>query len=312
MEDIRISAVECDLTALCLQYLTFDCFDDEAELGQATLRQFILNGYLAFQDYAISMWSEHVHAVVEILKDTSPDDSDSIPKLERALSDFRCRYDAEIDGQDVCEIAERDCQVYGNEVFYEDLLYIWNHICRHQSKGVIAKDDISLVALREVVKRNRNLMESLPDAEFGSLTEFYGNNRYKCPKLRCFYFSEGFEDMSRRDKHTYRHDRPFRCEVLGCTIAELGYSSNAELERHNRYFHADRVDLSQSFKKPVEPNPSASLECHFCGKRFTRGFSLRNHIRSHTGDRPFACSECGRAFTRSNDRTRHEKTVHRR
>jgi uncharacterized Zn-finger protein len=30
-------------------------------------------------------------------------------------------------------------------------------------------------------------------------------------------------------------------------------------------------------------------------------------MRSHFGDRPYACSSCGKAFTRLNDCRRHEK-----
>jgi uncharacterized Zn-finger protein len=47
--------------------------------------------------------------------------------------------------------------------------------------------------------------------------------------------------------------------------------------------------------------------CELCGKRFTRGFHQRSHLRSHAGERPFKCRECGRAFTRDNDCKRHEK-----
>jgi hypothetical protein len=236
----------------------------------------------------------------------------ALEKIRIALEEFSLRYEDEIHHQELAETATLDCKAHETRDFYWNLLYVWSHVRRQQDKGVIARNDISLNALREVVKRNRELIEKLPPQEFRDLTTYYGKKQFKCSKLTCFYFHEGFENATTRDKHVNKHDRPFICDVPGCSISEFGFSSNTELDKHKRVFHPEMVDQTIMFKRVKEPVTSTKFQCRLCGKKFTRGFSHKNHERSHTGDKPFACSECGKAFTRKNDCVRHEKIHNRR
>lgn len=43
-----------------------------------------------------------------------------------------------------------------------------------------------------------------------------------------------------------------------------------------------------------EQATSNKHKCKFCGKRFSSDSALKIHIRSHTGERPFVCEECGK------------------
>jgi uncharacterized Zn-finger protein len=71
-------------------------------------------------------------------------------------------------------------------------------------------------------------------------------------------------------------------------------------------------DLAQSFKPASAPRAKTAWACSICGKTFTRNFHKLDHEKSHRGERPHECPECGKAFTRLNDCKRHQKLHDRR
>ncbi|CAI2182659.1 2782_t:CDS:2 [Funneliformis geosporum] len=59
-------------------------------------------------------------------------------------------------------------------------------------------------------------------------------------------------------------------------------------------------------------NTNNRYQCPYCSKRFSRPSSLRIHTYSHTGEKPFVCTEsgCGRKFSVQSNMRRHLR-VHR-
>ncbi|KAG0729204.1 Zinc finger protein 341 [Chionoecetes opilio] len=55
---------------------------------------------------------------------------------------------------------------------------------------------------------------------------------------------------------------------------------------------------------PLQPKH----KCNYCNKEFSKNFDLRQHIRSHTGEKPFQCIVCGRAFTQKSNVKKHMAT----
>ena len=39
------------------------------------------------------------------------------------------------------------------------------------------------------------------------------------------------------------------------------------------------------------------FSCSFCGKAFTQKSDIMTHERAHTGEKPFACSFCDKTFS---------------
>ncbi|CAE6487249.1 unnamed protein product [Rhizoctonia solani] len=54
---------------------------------------------------------------------------------------------------------------------------------------------------------------------------------------------------------------------------------------------------------------AAKYECPYCGKRFNRPSSLKIHVNTHTGEKPYQCAfpSCGRRFSVMSNMRRHSR-----
>lgn len=312
-QEIHEPSIECELAILCLEYLTFPCFEID-EHKDVQLRQMALDGHFAFQDYAVAKWFYHVNAMVNdserLLKEAvGPEHHASA--LSTALENFMLRYH-EVDwGVSLVEECRMRCAAFESYPLHDNLVLLISHIYAFQQKGFDLRHKVSIKSLETALERNRKLLEELPPKlkqdELDTYRKFYNEEkRFKCSKITCRYFSEGFKEAKDRKKHVNIHDRPFECEISNCLGSE-GFANPKDLEKHKRAFHPEECDLAEKFDSVTIKRAKSDHACTICGKTFTRNFHRRNHELSHRGERPHECPECGKAFTRLNDMKRHQK-----
>ncbi|KAJ0423899.1 hypothetical protein BJY00DRAFT_277634 [Aspergillus carlsbadensis] len=306
-------AAECDLTVRCLRYLTLDIFRSETE--DTELRRYAKRGDLALQDYAVPAWPLHIRTLVEQGKkildgDVMSVDSNPTSQEERITHELQ-RF-VHFYAESLPEIDQprtTDCESFESYPFYEDLVRIWEHICTAQRQDLESRNKVSLAQLSSSLTRNREVLEDLSqDPTFKDFTTLYDAYPFRCPKLTCFWFQEGFSTAELRTNHENHHNMPCRCPVESCNRATFGFRSKNEVTTHMKRYHPEDIDLSESFTNPVRAEVNKTRwECPECHGFFVRKNILEDHIRAHRGEKPFCCRECGKGFTRKSDMKRHEK-----
>ena len=63
----------------------------------------------------------------------------------------------------------------------------------------------------------------------------------------------------------------------------------------------------ESIVRDLDPE---RLRCKQCHKMFTKLSILRDHINTHTGDRPYVCDTCGKTFANKANRKAHIRQIH--
>ena len=276
----------------------------------------LLDGQFAFQDYAVAKWFYHLNAWAgsgEVFLSEAENQTQQLDDILVAMDDFMNRYDQVDWEKGLVGDCKSNCSVFERHRLYDHLVQLTSHIYTFQQKGFEARHKISIQSLETALLRNRKIQEEFPTTkpapttdEKAAYSRYYDGERpFKCTRITCRYFSEGFKDKSLRQKHVNVHDRPYQCEVLYCVGAE-GFANQRDLEKHKRAFHPDMSDLADVFIA-ANPNRATNHACSICGQTFTRNFARKNHELSHLGEKPHECAECGRAFTRRSDLKRHQK-----
>lgn len=62
-------------------------------------------------------------------------------------------------------------------------------------------------------------------------------------------------------------------------------------------------------KEETLDTSTSQYQCAICGKELLSAYTLANHMRSHTGERPYGCSVCEKFFKTKSNLNEHYRLV---
>ncbi|NXD53766.1 ZN652 protein, partial [Corvus moneduloides] len=152
---------------------------------------------------------------------------------------------------------------------------------------------------------------------------------YAEKKFSCEICEKKFYTMAHVRKHMVAHtkDMPFTCETCG-----KSFKRSMSLKVHSLQ-HSGEKPFKCEVRSWLLPHPSnkgkttdlgkdfpllgastllcasaAQFMCQWCGKDFNMKQYFDEHMKTHTGEKPYICEICGKSFTSRPNMKRHRRT----
>ncbi|XP_068032254.1 zinc finger protein 131 isoform X4 [Anomalospiza imberbis] len=144
-----------------------------------------------------------------------------------------------------------------------------------------------LEAIKALEIRNKENSSPLESNEAQDITSKYRQGERKCQEQE---EGDSATDTSCKQEHMKTHSS----ENYKCDICNKRYLRESALKQHLTCYHLDEGGAS----KKQRPGKKIHV-CQYCDKQFDHFGHFKEHLRKHTGEKPFECPNCHERFARN-------------
>ncbi|KAG5268265.1 hypothetical protein AALO_G00210600 [Alosa alosa] len=117
--------------------------------------------------------------------------------------------------------------------------------------------------------------------------------------LTCPYCSRGYKRYASLKEHVkLRHEKSE--DNYSCSQCSYTFNQRAQLDRH---MSAHKNGRDQ--RHVTQSGGNRKFKCTECGKAFKYKHHLKEHLRIHSGEKPYECSNCKKRFSHSGSYSSH-------
>ncbi|XP_021409550.1 zinc finger protein 131 isoform X2 [Lonchura striata] len=163
------------------------------------------------------------------------------------------------------------------------------------AEGTIKVEDDSIESLEEVASAEQSIkyIQTTGTSDESALALLADiTSKYRQGERKCQMQEEGDSatDPSCKQEHMKTHST----ENYKCDICNKRYLRESALKQHLTCYHLDEGGAS----KKQRPGKKIHV-CQYCDKQFDHFGHFKEHLRKHTGEKPFECPNCHERFARN-------------